>query len=124
MDPTDDDGDASSGGIINNENFSYIINHTNASVGTISSKHVTGPDDHKETYGFEHDGVGSKSYGQLHYQDCSDQTIEEEVSSSHKITVYQLLLMLRMHLTRYCRKISRFPAAGSMILLQLAGFWR
>ena len=30
---------------------SYIINHTNASVGTISSKHVTGPDDHKETYG-------------------------------------------------------------------------
>ena len=61
LDPTDDDGDASSGGIINNENFSYIINHTNASVGTISSKHVTGPDDHKETYGFEHDGVASAS---------------------------------------------------------------
>ena len=61
MDPTDDDGDASSGGSINNENFSYIINHTNASVGTISSKHVTGPDDHKETYGFEHDGVASAS---------------------------------------------------------------
>ena len=61
LDPTDDVGDAASGGIINNENFSYVVNHTNASVGEISSKHVTGPDDHKETYGFEHDSVASAS---------------------------------------------------------------
>ena len=61
LDSTDDVGDAASGGIINNENFSYVINHTSASIGTISSKHVTGPDDHKETYGFEHDSVASAS---------------------------------------------------------------
>jgi len=61
LDSTDDVGDAASGGIINNENFSYVISHTSANVGTISSKHVTGADDHKETYGFEHDSVASAS---------------------------------------------------------------
>ena len=61
LDPTDDSGDSASKGIINNENFSYATNHTSGNIGTIDSKHVTGSDDHKETYGFEHDGVAAGS---------------------------------------------------------------
>ena len=64
LDPTDDSGDSATKGIINNENFSYISSdYSNANIGIIDSKHVTGPDDHKETYGFEHDSVdaGSRS---------------------------------------------------------------
>ena len=61
LDPTDDSGDSASKGIINNENFSYVTDHTNGNIGTIDSKHVTGSDDHKETYGFEHDSVAAGS---------------------------------------------------------------
>ena len=61
LDPSDDSGDSASKGIINNENFSYVTGHTNGNIGTIDAKHVTGSDDHKETYGFEHDSVAAGS---------------------------------------------------------------
>ncbi|MDG1139035.1 MAG: YDG domain-containing protein, partial [Opitutales bacterium] len=63
VDPDDSSNEAAgvaaaSGGLINNEDFSYVTNHAEHA-GTISSKHVTGPDDHKETYIFEHDDSDS-----------------------------------------------------------------